>query len=80
MPTEKRKRNLQNFNSFGGILMLSAWAFAMVASSFLFLYLGYLVDEMLGTSPNFMLGSFFTAICLCIWRLYREAWKQRKDL
>ncbi|PKN71680.1 MAG: hypothetical protein CVU54_01255 [Deltaproteobacteria bacterium HGW-Deltaproteobacteria-12] len=80
MPAEKRKRNLQYFNSFGGILMLSAWAFAMVASSFLFLYLGYLVDEILETSPNFMLGSFFTAICLCIWRLYREAWKQRKDV
>jgi F0F1-type ATP synthase assembly protein I len=80
MPAEKPKRNFEQFNSFGGILMLSAWAFAMVVSSFLFLYIGYLVDEILGTSPNFMLGSFFMAICLCIWRLYREAWKQRNDV
>ncbi len=44
----------------------------MVVSSFLFLYLGYLVDEILGTTPNFMLSSFTLAIGLCIWRLYKR--------
>ncbi|OQB29705.1 MAG: putative F0F1-ATPase [Candidatus Hydrogenedentes bacterium ADurb.Bin170] len=48
----------------------------MVASSFLFLYLGYLVDEILGTTPNFMLASFMLAVGLCVWRLYKEAKKR----
>ena len=63
-------------NKLSGVLMLSAWGLALVASSFLFLYLGYLVDELLGTTPNFMLGSFFVAIGLCVWRLYAEAKKR----
>ena len=70
----------EQFTTFGDILMLSAWGFAMVITSFLFLYIGYLVDEILGTTPNFMLGSFFLAIVLCIWRLYQEAWKKRNDV
>jgi hypothetical protein len=31
------KTQLEQFNSFGSILMLSAWGFAMVIASFLFL-------------------------------------------
>ena len=50
---KKPKENSDKFNKFGGIMMLSAWGLAMVASSFLFLYIGYLVDEILGTTPNF---------------------------
>jgi hypothetical protein len=69
-----------NINNLGSILMLSAWGFAMVIASFLFLYVGHLLDEILGTSPNFMLGLFFLAIFLCVMRLYQEAWKQRKDV
>ncbi|MGD0022796.1 MAG: AtpZ/AtpI family protein [Smithellaceae bacterium] len=80
MPEPKQKTNREQFTKVGEILMLSAWGFAMVISSFLFLYVGYLVDEILGTTPNFMLASFFLAICLCIWRLYQEAWKKRKDV
>jgi F0F1-type ATP synthase assembly protein I len=80
MPVPKHKANPEQLVKVGGILMLSAWGFAMVISSFLFLYVGYLVDEILGTTPNFMLGSFFLAIGLCIWRLYQEAWKKRKDV
>jgi F0F1-type ATP synthase assembly protein I len=80
MPEDKRKANREQFNSVGGILMLSAWGLAMVLASFLFLYIGYLVDEILGTTPNFMLGSFFLAISLCVWTLYREAREKGKDL
>jgi F0F1-type ATP synthase assembly protein I len=72
-PKEDRK---QSFKTLSGVLMLSAWGLAMVVSSFLFLYLGYLVDEILGTTPNFMLCSFFLAIGLCVWRLYAEAKKR----
>jgi len=80
MPTEERKVKREQFNKFSGIFMLSAWGFAMVLSSFLFLYIGYLVDEILGTTPNFMLCSFFLAIGLCIWRIYKEAKEQSKKM
>jgi F0F1-type ATP synthase assembly protein I len=71
-PSQKR----QNFSQLNSIVVLSAWGLAMVASSFLFLYLGYLVDEILGTTPNFMLASFMLAVGLCVWRLYKEAKKR----
>jgi F0F1-type ATP synthase assembly protein I len=69
----KPKENREQFNNLSGILMLSAWGLAMVLSSFLFLFIGYLVDEILGTTPNFMLCSFLLAIGLCMWRIYKEA-------
>ncbi len=80
MPIENPKANREQFNTVGGILMLSAWGIAMVLASFLFLYIGYLVDEILGTTPNFMLGSFFLAIGLCVWTLYREAREKGREL
>jgi F0F1-type ATP synthase assembly protein I len=52
----------------------------MVIASFLFLYVGHLLDGLFGTAPNFMLGLFFLAIFLCVMRLYQQAWKQRKDV
>ncbi|MBM4271965.1 MAG: AtpZ/AtpI family protein [Deltaproteobacteria bacterium] len=66
--------------SFRSVFMLSAWGFAIVISSFLFLYAGHLLDELLGTSPNFMFGLFFLAVFTCIGRLYQEAWLKRKDV
>jgi F0F1-type ATP synthase assembly protein I len=74
------KAQQDQFNNIGSILMLSAWAFAMVIASFLFLYVGHLLDSILGTQPNFMLGLFFLAIFICVMRLYQEAWKKRKDV
>lgn len=74
------KTHQEHLNDFASILMLSAWGFAMVIASFLFLYAGHLLDEILGTSPNFMLGLFFLAIFLSVMRLYQEAWKKRKDV
>jgi F0F1-type ATP synthase assembly protein I len=73
---KKPEESKDPFNRMSGILMLSAWGLAMVLSSFLFLYIGYLVDEILGTTPKFMLGSFFLAIGLCMWMLYKEAKKK----
>jgi len=60
--------------------MLSAWGFAIVIASFLFLWLGYKLDEHLGTAPNFMFGLFFLAIFLCVMRLYNEAKRRMKVL
>ena len=77
---KKPKENLDKFNKLSGIMMLSAWGLAMVLSSFFFLYIGYLVDEILGTTPNFMLCSFFLAIGLCMWRIYKEASGKSKKM
>jgi F0F1-type ATP synthase assembly protein I len=81
MTTRMTYRNqLRQMHQLGSILMLSAWGLAIVASSFLFLYVGHLLDQWLGTEPNFMLGLFFLAIVTTIGRLYREAWLKRKDV
>lgn len=63
--------------SYSSVLILGAWSFAMVISSFLFLYVGYWIDQILNTAPNFMIGLFVLAIFLCIGRLYRDAWLKR---
>ncbi len=80
MAEEKPRDKREQFNKLSGILMLSAWGFAMVLSSFLFLFIGYLVDEILETTPNFMLCSFFVAIGLCMWRIYKDAKDKGKKL
>jgi F0F1-type ATP synthase assembly protein I len=74
------KSQLQMMHQLGPILMLSAWGLAIVIASFLFLYIGYLLDQWFGTEPNFMLGLFFLAMVTTIGRLYQEAWVKRKDV
>jgi len=76
--TTEPRNQLQQMHHFGAILMLSAWEFVIVVASLLFLYVGYLLDEWLGTAPNFMFGLFFLAIVTTIGRLYQEAWIKRK--
>jgi F0F1-type ATP synthase assembly protein I len=81
MTTQTTHRNtLQQMHQYGHILMLSAWGFAIVFASLLFLYVGHLLDQWLGTAPNFMLGLFCLAIVTTIGRLYQEAWLKRKDV
>jgi len=70
-------KTTKNTATYSNVMVLGAWSFAMVISSFLFMYVGYLIDELLNTSPNFMLGLFVLAIFLCVGRLYREAWMRR---
>lgn len=60
---------------FSVILILSAWGFALVLASVLFLWLGHLLDELLGTGPKFMLGLFLLAIIGSFIELYQEALK-----
>ncbi|MBN1382626.1 MAG: AtpZ/AtpI family protein [Deltaproteobacteria bacterium] len=76
--TTQQKR--QGHVEFTHILVISAWGFAIVIASFIFLYLGYLLDQLFNTPPTFMLGLFFLAIVTCIWKLYQEAWIKRKDV
>ena len=73
----KTQREMQMFRT---IMMLSAWGFAIAIASFLFLYIGYHLDRMLGTSPTFMIGLFFLAVFVTIGRLYQEAWAKRKEV
>jgi F0F1-type ATP synthase assembly protein I len=61
------------------IMVISAWGFVIAIASFLFLQMGYRIDQYFGTEPTFMLGLFFLAIFLCIGRLYQEAWLRRKE-
>ena len=70
----------RQYRQMSGLLMISAWGFAMVIASFLFLWLGYKLDEYMGTAPNFMFGLFFLAIFVCVMRLYHEARQRMKDL
>ena len=74
------KAHQEQFDNFKNVMMLSAWGFTMVVVSFLFLYIGYLVDGLLGTTPNFMLGFFLVGVFLCLMRLYQEACAKRKDI
>jgi F0F1-type ATP synthase assembly protein I len=55
--------------------MLSAWGFALVITSFLFLWLGHLLDEWLGTGPKFMLGLFLLGIIGNFIAIYQETLK-----
>ncbi len=76
--TQKTQHN--KYRALHGVMMLSAWGFAMVVASFLFLWAGFQLDKWLGTAPNFMFGLFFLAIFLCIMRLYQEARQQMGKL
>jgi F0F1-type ATP synthase assembly protein I len=69
MKTTGKKAYNKNLNH---IIMMSAWSFTMVASSFLFLYVGRLIDVRFNTEPTFMLGLFVLAIGLCIGRMYDD--------
>ena len=68
-----------NPTSFRGIILLSAWGFALVAASFLFLKLGILVDEWLGTAPKFMFLLLFLAIIGCFVELIQEVLRVLKN-
>ncbi len=68
-----RKTRRPASSSFHFIVILSAWGFSLVISSLLFLWLGRLLDELLGTSPKFMLGFFILSIIGCFIVIYQEA-------
>ena len=72
--------NQKTFNQFSHILMLSAWGIAMVICSFLFLYVGYKLDRIFNTEPNFMLGLFLLGLFISMARLYQDAWARRKKM
>jgi len=54
------------------MIMISAWGFTIVISSFLFLYIGRLIDVQYNTEPTFMVGLLILAIILTIFRFYSK--------
>ncbi len=70
----------RQMKAYASILLLSAYGFVTVLASFLFLYVGYHLDQWLNTAPTFMIGLFLLAVFLCVARLYQEAWLRRKDV
>ncbi|PKN18899.1 MAG: hypothetical protein CVU71_08900 [Deltaproteobacteria bacterium HGW-Deltaproteobacteria-6] len=78
MPVTPHKTHDTPSTSFHIIIMLSAWGFVLVVVSFLFLWLGHLLDELLDTKPIFMLGLFLLGIVGCFIELFEEAWQVLK--
>ncbi|MBT8489565.1 MAG: GAF domain-containing protein, partial [Deltaproteobacteria bacterium] len=68
---------VQKTSKHSQIFMPIAWGFIIVVSSFIFLYVGYWMDNKLSTEPAFMLGLFFLAIFLSVGRLYWDVWQNR---
>jgi F0F1-type ATP synthase assembly protein I len=54
------------------IMSISAYGFIIPICSVLFMYTGYKIDAVLGTSPSFMIGLLFLAVILVIGKLYKE--------
>lgn len=68
MKMVNEKKN--NTRYLSQIIMLSAWSFTIVISSFIFLFVGRWIDVNLNTEPTFMVGLFVLAVSLCVARLY----------
>ena len=78
--TTMQKTQNSLYGQYQHIMVISAWGFVIAFGSFLFLYLGYQIDQYFQTSPTFMFGLFFLAIFMTIGRLYQEAWSRRKEV
>lgn len=77
---KRKRRPGNNAKDFNHIIMMSAWSFTIVVSSFLFLYVGRWIDVKMGTEPTFMIGLFILGIGLCIGRMYNDFIKTKEHL
>lgn len=77
---KKVRRNKLQTKTLNQIILLSAWSFTLVISSFLFLFAGRWIDVKFNTEPAFMLGLFVLGIGLCIGRIYVDYTKTKADL
>ncbi|MFH1080384.1 MAG: ATP-binding protein [Pseudomonadota bacterium] len=57
-------------------IYLVVWGVALVVGSFVFLYLGYRIDQAHKTEPFFMIGLFLLAVAVCIGRFYQVVWRK----
>lgn len=77
---KKMKKKTGMTKTMNQIILLSAWSFTMVVSSFLFLMAGRWIDVKFNTEPTFMLGLLMLGLGLCVGRMYQDYTKIRKDL
>jgi len=77
---KRTRRNRLQTKTLNQIILLSAWSFTLVISSFLFLFAGRWIDVNFNTEPTFMLGLFVLGIALCIVRMYKDYTKARDGL
>ncbi len=77
---KRTRRNKLQTKALNQIILLSAWSFTLVISSFLFLFAGRWIDVKFNTEPTFMLGLFVLGIALCIGRMYTDYTKARDEL
>jgi ACR3 family arsenite efflux pump ArsB len=77
---KRARRNRIKTRTLNQIILLSAWSFTLVISSFLFLFVGRWIDVRFNTEPTFMLGLFVLGIALCIARMYTDYTKARDEL
>jgi PAS domain-containing protein len=57
-------------------IYLVIWGLALVVSSFVFLYLGYRIDQVFRTEPFFMMGLFLLAVMICVGKFYQVVWRK----
>lgn len=74
------RRNKLQPKTLNQIILLSAWSFTLVISSFLFMFAGRWIDVKFNTEPTFMLGLFMLGIALCIGRMYTDYTKTKDEL
>jgi len=74
------KRNKLQTKTLNQIILLSAWSFTLVISSFLFMFAGRWIDVKFNTEPTFMLGLFMLGIGLCLGRMYTDYTKANNEL
>ncbi|NMD40288.1 MAG: AtpZ/AtpI family protein [Deltaproteobacteria bacterium] len=77
---KKVRRGKLRTRTLNQIILLSAWSFTLVISSFLFLFVGRWIDVRFNTEPTFMLGLFVLGIGLCIARMYTDYTKAKDEL
>ena len=77
---KKVKRNRLQTKAMNQIILLSAWSFTLVISSFLFMFAGRWIDVKFDTEPTFMLGLFMLGIGLCLGRMYTDYTKANDEL
>jgi hypothetical protein len=73
------RNRLQN-KTLNQIILLSAWSFTLVISSFLFLFAGRWIDVKFNTEPTFMLGLFVLGMGLCFARMFTDYTKAKDAL
>jgi F0F1-type ATP synthase assembly protein I len=77
---KRARRNRLKSRTLNQIILMSAWSFTLVISSFVFLFVGRWIDARFNTEPTFMLGLFVLGIGLCIGRMYTDYTRTRDEL